>query len=89
MKISLLLVPCISLLAAGGAGCSVSSGDAALQAVDRQEKAWEAKAPSAVSLTADELMEMYSSVAEQYPEVAQAANDRKARVANWQALAER
>jgi hypothetical protein len=79
----------LALVLWGLAGCSVSSGEAALQAIDRQEKAWEARDPSAANVTAQELVEMYSSVAERFPDVAQTANDRITRVTNWQTLANR
>jgi hypothetical protein len=70
-------------------GCSVSKGEAALQAIDVQEKAWEAKDPSAADLTSQQLIDMYRSVASDFPDVANTANERIARVANWQSLASR
>jgi hypothetical protein len=77
------------LAAAALAGCSLSSGEAALRAVDSQEKAWESKDPSVANLTAQELIDMYSSIAERFPEEAKTANDRITRVTNLQTLAMR
>jgi hypothetical protein len=86
---TLILISCLAPLFAAAGGCLQSEGEEALQQIDHQEKAWEAKDPSAGDLSAQGLIDMYAAVAKKYPDLADTANDRITRVGNWQALGAR
>jgi hypothetical protein len=85
---TLILISCLAPLPAALAGCGQSEGQEALQQIDHQEKAWEAKDASAGDLTAQGLIDMYAGIAKRYPDLADTANERITRVGNWQALAQ-
>ena len=86
---TLILISCLAPLSALAGGCLQSEGEEALQEIDHQEKAWEAKDPAAGDVTAQGLIDMYAAVAKKYPDLADTANGRITRVGNWQALGER
>ena len=70
----------------GCAGCSRSEGDQAIDAVNKQEAAWEANDPATSTLGAQNLIEMYNEIARKYPDVADRANDQVTKVGNLQTL---
>ena len=53
---TLILISCLAPLSALAGGCLQSEGEEALQQIDHQEKAWEAKDPAAGDVTAQGLV---------------------------------
>jgi len=83
---TVLITFSLALAALGLAGCARSEGEQALASVDKQEAAWEANDSAATTVGAQTLIQMYTEVAQKYPDVADRANDQVTKVGNLQTL---
>jgi hypothetical protein len=83
LLLKLVSVSCVVLSLAG---CSRSEGEQALAVVDKQEAAWEANDPATTTVGAQTLIDLYTDVAQKYPDVADRANDQVTKIGNLQTL---
>jgi hypothetical protein len=83
---ALLTAVSTALVILGLTGCARTEGERALASVDKQEAAWEANDPATSTVGASKLIQMYTEVAQKYPEVADQANDQVTKVGNLQTL---